>query len=479
MDFNQQLIPPRNLKNPILGTWKIISDLGQKGNSKTQISQEWMGKSLYFTQNNSLIGDYLLENPSYQTKKVASKSYLLYNHQAFPKDFSFKTKDIQVVSITDKKVFFCELIKKNENELILKIFNKSFLVKKVSNTVDERIFSKHNKKSNKNTDIENEDEKLEINTGVLLALRAPNGSNGTEYGYRTLWVSAKNKNITSNIEMNSIIFPRINGFYKMKILRKEDHGREEDFLLLENILTEENTKNKNLSNTPSIESNKKESLYKKINYIGNDYVSIEENSIMLSQDNSIIKDKDSLRMLAVDALSKNKSLKISDILGEAGLAAMKEEFIQLKHQLIGEEDKNSIFLEEESFGLERKMGYWILKGRIHYGKNHIYNFDYNINMIPPKDLVFYNTLSIPWTVVKDHIPSAIDVFTSPNKDIAFVITEEKILIYAVSEGSLSNSPVDSIPLKDGEEVIMAEWATGDYVKSWDIVLDSYLSRDKN
>ena len=113
--------------------------------------------------------------------------------------------------------------------------------------------------------------------------------------------------------------------------------------------------------------------------------------------------------------------------------------------------------DEDNYGLARKMGYWIFKGRINYpqkrgkqaqgGRKQEYGIqeaDYNIAVIPPDHVVFYNNLNIPWTRV-GQVPSAIDVFTSPAKDLALVITDKEIIVYRMSQENLAAHPLERIP----------------------------------
>ncbi len=81
-------------------------------------------------------------------------------------------------------------------------------------------------------------------------------------------------------------------------------------------------------------------------------------------------------------------------------------------------------------------------------------------------MVFYDALLVPWTNIKDVVPRAIDAYTSPNKDIALIFTKDELLIYDIHGNDLERLPKERIDLKNGETVIMAEWATGQYVESW-------------
>jgi hypothetical protein len=93
--------------------------------------------------------------------------------------------------------------------------------------------------------------------------------------------------------------------------------------------------------------------------------------------------------------------------------------------------------------------------------------DFNLNLIPPSDMVAYDALQVPWTAVKDKLPDAVDIYTSPNKDIAVILTRNKILVYDIVNKTLSDAPLAGYKLEDGSSVIMAEWGIGEYAPIWE------------
>ncbi|MCR1899606.1 hypothetical protein NSA47_11525 [Irregularibacter muris] len=466
-DFVQRVIPPKNRNIPIEGTWEVTAVL-KTDNTNSSTYKDWIGKRIYFNRENALLGEYFLPHPTYQFKKVEGSAYLLYNHQAFPEEYQFDEREIQVINVTDNKNALWEVIKIKEDEIIIKIFNSSYRAKRRSKEVNPEVFQSYQKHDQKE-DVKKKSNTESIRAGVLLGLRSPT-TQEENYQYRTLWIGMENEKIFPIKDMNHIVFPRKNGFYEMKV--EKNHG--EDSLVLKSILTELKS-NPQQESMDALSIDHKEEIYRKINYIGNDYLSIEETKVTLAEDRKNKQEKSYLKMLAVDSLPNIKAIKISDLLGEAGLKAMEEEVNKRKKSL--EIDEGTTSKIEENFGLERKMGYWFLKGRMTPVGNNTVEWDYPINLIPSKPIIFYNELSVPWTGVKDRVPSAIDIFTAPSKDIALIVTKEEIYIYQIEQGILK-SPLERIPLKEGESVIMAEWATGPYVKSWNATLSKYISEEE-
>lgn len=111
---------------------------------------------------------------------------------------------------------------------------------------------------------------------------------------------------------------------------------------------------------------------------------------------------------------------------------------------------------------------WIFKGRVNYMEDGNYQYkDFNINILPTKELISFDELAIPWKAIKAKVPEAVDAFTSPNEDLAIVLTYGHILVFRIENGELSDEPIERIKLNSGEKVVMAEWALGKYSLLWD------------
>jgi hypothetical protein len=122
----------------------------------------------------------------------------------------------------------------------------------------------------------------------------------------------------------------------------------------------------------------------------------------------------------------------------------------------------------ESFSIHRQNGHWQLMGRVNYQREgNIKYRDFNLRIAPPDNLIFYDTLVLSWYKIRDRVPDAADAFTSPNKDIALVKTKNKLLIFKIEPGQLAEIPLAEIELAQETEIIMAEWAVGSYVESWE------------
>jgi hypothetical protein len=96
----------------------------------------------------------------------------------------------------------------------------------------------------------------------------------------------------------------------------------------------------------------------------------------------------------------------------------------------------------------------------------------------PESLLKYDSIYAPWSQIKQSIPQVKDIFSSPNKNMSIVVTDESLQVYPISGNTLEAAPIKEIKLKENETVIMAEWATGEYVEMWNDQVNKSLSLEK-
>lgn len=476
---------PRNFLIPVAGTWEVAGVIENGALQQEAIPESWQENSVQFTEDFALLGGNLLNNPRYKMKRVNKEEYLLYGHKSFPRELDTAAQELDVITVTDEDKFLCEIIRLNSEALLLEIDNRCFYLQKKSDQVSSRSALSKYQGTAGSLDLGVENSKESPRTGVLVGLCSP--ASGTtnkmekKYQYRTFWIAATDKILHPIQQTPGIIFPRRSGFWRLEVMKSTDeNGFSGDLLLVSPVAAGAKKTKTALSAKTDLKKTEKQkenerqkeakrpkagealgNIIRRIRYVGNDYVSIESTDT----DNA----ESVLQVLPIDSLPGIKPVKITDLAGEAGLAAMKEGRNKVIKELGLDEGSIAGALgQDDAFGLERKMGHWFFKGRINYQLGDRQNTaDYSINVLPPKELIFFDELSVPWTAVKDQIPEAVDAFTSPNKDIALVITRAELLIYGVKDRNLESQPLGKVALKPGESVVMAEWAIGHYVEGWE------------
>lgn len=460
--ITDNIIAPSNNDLPITGKW-IIKDYKMSNTDikKDELAKTRIGDEILFHEDLFVLGEGYYLEPSFKTKHINTLDYFVYQYNINPKELNINQDESQVISLMKDGQLLYEFVKKSEDSAIVNIDGVFFYLTQVSEEVEEEKIAEYSYADKARFKAANIEEDDILRSGVLIGLKSldleSNQRDIEKWNYRTIFIRSYNKDIANIYEMDNIFLPRKTGFWNIKIDREEDHGKVNDRILASPIdKTSDSKKIKSIKD-------EEESSLKNILYIGNDYISI-ENVGRVNKGERIIE------LYPIDNVKEGNPIAISDITGDIGkkrfLEAGKKEI-----QMIHNEYKNSpvdLKPNEENFGLFRRNGCWIFKGRYNYVKEDEYKYtDFNIQYIPPKEIVQYDEVSIPWNTIKSKVPEAIDAFTSPNDDMVLIITSNKILVYLIDEGDISYTPAAKIELKSGEKPIMAEWAIGKYPLLWE------------
>jgi len=116
----------------------------------------------------------------------------------------------------------------------------------------------------------------------------------------------------------------------------------------------------------------------------------------------------------------------------------------------------------------RKNGHWVLTARLNSAKEPAKDYaDIAVSLIPPAKLITYDELQVSWSRIKEMVPEAKDVISAPGNAFVIVRTPRYLIMFLYDEYmNLSAKPVMTIAVDEDEEMIMAEWARGDFVDRW-------------
>ena len=469
-EISDKIVAPNNTILPISGEW-IIEDykFGSISSMDEETAESYIGKEVLFHQKLVAIGDDYCLDPSFKIKNVNTSDYLIYQYKTNPEFLNIEQDEIQIVSVVSKEQFFNEFIKESEERVIVNIDGVFFYLNKVSEKVEDEKIAEHYYNDNAMFRMASIKEDDVLKSGILMGLKSldlqSKEDNIEKWNYRTIWIGSYNREIDSIYEMEDIFLPRKTGFWRVGVNREKIDNKINDYIIAYPQNKTMELKKQEIKNQEKQKENKieKENTIKNILYVGNDYISLEKIHYLN-------KGERVLEFYPIDYLNRGKPIKISDVSGQIGQEAFLEganKEIQLED---GKYKDSSIDLKpnEENFGLFRRNGHWIFKGRFNFIEDTKYIYkDFNIKCIPPKEVVYYDELSIPWNAIKSKIPEAMDAFISPNEDIAIIITHNNILTYLIDEGKIADIPVSKIKLKPTEKVIMAEWAIGRYPVLWE------------
>lgn len=512
--YTENIIAVPEVKSiPMQGTWQIDEIFSYTGspasNSDTENmdkAEKWIGKTIEFGKNSLFICGEFWSDVNYRIKRVNAEEYFLLRFGERITNLAditgISSEEIYVTTVSSQGKFLYEIVNISDERAIINIDSWYFFIRKISDEISEKPYIRiSDGMGSRSGDLYGRDKASA--SGILLGLRSPSESNlpnisnlsenlseasessdkgsGTKvlprFKYRTLWISYRNFELQPVLEADEIYLPRISGFWKVGVKEITREDKYEEIMYAYRVV-EDKAKNFIISNSiePSMLTASNHSLFwidkengilrRSIVYAGNDYVSIEltGKGRLKGNNGTDTWEINMLQTLPVDNIESLRGVKLSDICGEDGITAMKSaiEGWANNYNVIDER------LQEENFALFRKTGHWFFKGRISIVNDGVVSYrDYNINLIPPSNMVAYDNLSLPWTYIKDKVPQAVDAYTSPNNDIAIILTKGSLLVFEITDGKLSNAPIGKMELGTEDTVVMAEWATDDYVERWE------------
>lgn len=460
-----KIVSPVNNLIPIAGFWKIQDFKIPEENNLNKIeATKWLNSIANFSAYSATLGDDYCKNPTYKVKVVDTNSYLLYGYKQKADYLNISENKVQVITISSENNFFHEFIKINDELMITNIDGVFLYLKKTSYS---------STKNSENSSLSSSDGSISSNLNspssksiLLMGLRSTSKatSPGNEvtsknYAYRTLLISYTNKRLNPILETKNLFVPRMTGFWSLNIDRLTNNFNSIDFINAFPF----GTKQKDPAYYNFLNTERKI-----INFIGNDYISIEKNT-QISTTKALDYNLSSyLQVLPLDNINSKESIKISQLTDPTGTTALKEGAANYLNSI------NNAFIfskdfSEYNWGVFRRNGHWILKGRLTTLNNNSSSVspDFYIPIPAPKrTLIGYDELYPTWSSIKDRVPDAIDAFSSPSKDILIIISKTILSVYELKNNNIASSPLAQIKFKENETVVMDQWAQGDYTEAW-------------
>lgn len=443
----QAIKVPKNNNFIIEGNWLIEET--KLIDENIEINQE--EKALVKIEKNKIsIGNKDYDNVNYKLKVVNGEYVLSYEFNLKLNNIVENKEKIEVISMISHNKIIGEFILGEDNSGYLYYQGILFKLKK-----SEEETNYINNKEIFKTDYQMEDYNSPV--GVMLALKSTrqeleDGSYSDET-YRTLWISFKDNDIQPVLEKDYIVFPRMKGIWTIKKNVINDSNNHIEYFKANKMDGAEG--NITLDNIKTNTNN----IYKNITFISNDYISME-----IYQGNNFENKFPVYKTIPIDNINSDKGLSIEEIYSEEDKQQYKSNFdIKLK-SLTSQKEINSN-LDYSNFKVDRLEGKWRLIGNIPSldGENN----PYTININPVGKILNYDRLLISWKEFKSKFPFIKDAYTSPNGRLAIVIVDNNLLVYEIEEDEINLNPLLNIDIKENEEVIMAEWANGSYVDSWE------------
>lgn len=416
-----------------------------------------------FTLDSARIGLEILDDPSYQSKLVNTYDFFVQKYRVNPEHLKLLNESLEVVSISSPDRTFYDIFRLDENSIAIAKGNN--LIK-----LEKTVFSASNQAAiNNQTGTEPVREEASLNAiitepraGVLIGLREDRQTATSLSNYRTLWITNDGE-VQEVYEIDNILFPR-KEFWKIEVISEKVNDQVKERLNIYPIL---GIQGENSVDAKEITYAGK---YLDLDFVGNNYVGV-------NITDNVYKSHESMkyaRTLAVDSYTTYQGVGIQDVSGVEGISAFMNSFEQIKQK---NPELKSIAIDQESFLhsfiLKRNRGHWMMVSRLTSGAEASDEFiEEPIALKPTQSLVAYDELSVSWNKIIEKVPQAIDAFNAPGNSFLLIRTPKYLMMYRIiGENKLADKPMQMIEIKETEEIIMAEWARGEFVKRWTDVVE--------
>ena len=449
--LNSQVLPKKLSLSPIEGSWTVDRYV-YIGDSKvdSKKTKQLIGKVAYFSKATVDFNGNTSKDPKYKVKSVDAKSYFWNVIKISAKTLGIKNTNVEIITINSNDIFFDEYIKL-DNLTLIKYYDGLLLYFHKTKDSDSTISANIDKENDTKILISKAEKEIKSKSGLLLGLKYKNPNinpNQSKYLYKTLWISSINNKILPITQTKDLLLPRQNGFWKVGISKKIENGTYKDVFWSYPI-----------NNSNPINPISKQIKYSKtedgmdINFLGSNYVSLN-----IANNDTINR----FKTLPMDNLL-GESVKLSMIFGSEMENSILSTTLLNNSKNIKDENRKNI---DTNWGVIRRSGRWILRGKMEGKINSQHPFtDFDISYATPKVLTTYDDLFPSFNAIKTIVPSAIDAYSSPNRDFIVVLTTTELKVFNLNGDTLGENPL-TLKLTEGETPVMSHWATGNYVDQW-------------
>lgn len=447
---------PEPAKLEIEGSYSYLSVVPLEGTAEIN-EADYRNITAYFDTKEARVGSETVKMPEYKVKLVNIFDYLLNIYRLNPSRLNLKDGEMEVYDISTENKSFYQVFSL-EKDMIGIIQGKNFI--KLVKSGDAVITNDKQASGAPEMEVAFDSSSKGIayqpKAGVLIGLRSERTETEGS-AYRTLWIYS-NGEFQNAYEIRNILFPR-KEFMLLSVERYVEENKVFESLLIKpagrQVITE------NELGTPHISSER----FIDVGFVGNDYIGIAQGSDFSKADMGLPYQK----ILAVDNYTEYRGVNITEIAGEEGMEALESSFESesIRDRSI-EALGGSMGNLAESLAMERKNGHWVLTARLNSAKEPAKDYtDITVSLIPPAKLVTYDELQVSWSRIKEMVPEAKDVINAPGNAFVIVRTPRYLIMFMYDENMvLSTKPVMTIAVDEDEEIIMAEWARGDFVDRW-------------
>lgn len=134
--------------------------------------------------------------------------------------------------------------------------------------------------------------------------------------------------------------------------------------------------------------------------------------------------------------------------------------------------------EDRSWGLVRRAGTWVVRGRLNYSAEAARGSfkDFDVPVSAPMNMTGPFGQGFELGELQAGLPDAKDFVFSPARDLLVIVRPSSLRVEHVWGGKPARKLALSIPLEPGESIVMAQWATGRGLERWQKDASALLRR---
>ncbi|MCU6793740.1 hypothetical protein OB236_16670 [Paenibacillus sp. WQ 127069] len=317
----------------------------------------------------------------------------------------------------------------------------------------------------------------EVRSAVLIGLREDHpaaGSSPAHSTYRTLLLAPEDGELRTTAEGDGILMPYKTGF--MRIASVSPLNANEESQTLQAV-----TADGAMPLTQPASYNKSLRVAEKLHFAGNRYVALSQTIRQLDQNKpsvyeyTWVKEVEELASSQINSTGiirpvQDPHTTLKRLYGESIQPSLKSLNTKVPQnpgsRLTAAEpvDDNG-----ESWTIARKNGEWTPQIASYSERGADSSYGYQLKALPyklPQSVVSYDLLPLSWDEIRKLQPNAKDAFSSPNKEIVGVVSNDNIVVFPF-EGRLIPRPLLKIKLAPDESIVMLQWAVNEpYIEQW-------------
>ncbi|EEI83601.1 hypothetical protein [Anaerococcus tetradius] len=463
-ELNNLIQTPKQGQLSINGTWEVKEVRGKKNIDEKDVPQK--GDLIYIDKNLLAIGDSYAFPPSFSSKYVNLSKYL--KNRGIEENKIDKDKNVVVINASQGQLFSKDFIKFSDTEMAI-ISNDNFIkLEKISNKVDTKILNVYSKRASKERTTTAEGQEIAEDTALLVGVRerVDNSLDDSLNNYYTYLIRIKDD--------GNISYKKAYGIFLK--------NKEEYWLV--------NTKNNNITNNydellaypirlkskmsdPSLRAKysfKDINLNIRLNYVSNDFISIDYTSI--ANDNPIRK----YAILETNAVNNGAFLSLQEFTGEEDSDLIFRERVleEANINFKGFDEKNLSF-DNTNFGIIRNQGQWIFQSSIFTGdgKNFVQNFF-------PMEIAIGNQMlnknSDKNTITRDQVRNINgqfkDYYILSNGNYIVIQTPDELLVHRIKDKLIEKKPIYSIPTINSTSIVSLAEQSGSGAENLESAFDN-------